>query len=105
MVLQPLYQEDLVWLASVEAHYYFVELLEVSPAGTASPGEVVTARVRIGRAKAEGRYRITAIPLNPEVRILGDREHDVRGSTPTLFRFTSMEGGRGGIAVCAEQIE
>jgi len=50
-------------------------------------------------------YWIIAKPLNPSVKILGDAEQHVRGSVSALFRFTSVEGGRGGIAVCAERVE
>jgi len=105
LVMQPLYGEDLDWVVSVEAHDYFVELLEVSPSGTAAPGEIVSARVRIGRARAEGSYRIIARPLNSGVKILGESEHHVRSSSTALFRFTSIEGGRGGVALCAERVE
>lgn len=105
LVMQPLYGEDLDWVVSVEPHDFFVELLEVSPSGTAAPGEVVSARLRIGKAKADAGYRIIAKPLNSGVTMLSDPEQYVRGSECVLFRFTSIEGGRGGIAVGVERIE
>src|SRR5262245_42713114 len=60
LALPPLYREDLQWEVVVDPRDYFVEVLEVSPSSSANPGEVVTAKVRVGGAKAGEIYRLTA---------------------------------------------
>lgn len=102
--LQPLYREDLQWEVVVDPRDYFVEVLEVLPGSSANPGEVVSAKVRVGGAKAGEMYRLTATVSRPDVQLLGDREQLVRGNAPAVFRFTSSSTGAGGIAVGVERL-
>jgi hypothetical protein len=105
LTMQPLYREDLEWEVVVDPHDYFVEVLEISPSRQASPGETVSATVRVGKAKASDSYRLVARPSNADVVIQGEAEHTVRGSSPATFRFTSRAGGRAGIAVGVEKMK
>lgn len=104
LVLEPLYPEDLNWVAEVEAADYFLELLEVVPAGELAPGETVTALLRVGGARPDRYYRVLAKSSTPESVILGDRERTVRGSSPVSFRFTSLTGGRAGLKLVVEEV-
>jgi hypothetical protein len=105
LTLQPLYSEDVHWEVVVDPHDYFVEILEISPNRQASPGETVSATVRVGHARQNEHYRLTARASQTGVRILGESQVIVQGATPTAFRFTSLEPGRAGIAVGVEKIE
>lgn len=102
--LHPLYREDLQWEIVVDPRDYFVEVLEILPGPSANPGEVVSAKVRVGGAKAGEMYRLTATVSRPDVQILSDREQVVRGNAPAVFRFTSSSTGAGGIAVGVERL-
>ena len=102
--MEPLYPEDLGWTAEVESRGYFVEVLEVTPPGLVAPGEVVTARLRVGNARPGVIYRLVARPSTPDVRIVGEAEITVRGPEVAVFRFTSLSGGRGGIEVGVERV-
>lgn len=99
LALEPLFPEDLGWTAEVEGRGTFVEILEVTPPGLVAPGEVVTARVRVGNARPGVAYRLVARPSTPDVQIMGEAEIRVRGPEVVVFRFTSLSGGRGGIEV------
>ena len=105
LTMQPLYSEDVNWEVVVDPHDFFVEVLEITPSAQVSPGETVSARVRVGRAKEGDHYRLIARPSQPEVHIIGEPECVVRGGKPVLFRFTSESQGRAGIAVAVERIE
>ncbi len=105
VTLQPLYSEDVNWEVVVEPHDFYVEILEVTPRGQASPGETVNARVRVARGRESEMYRLTARASGSDVQIVGGREQIVRGSTPTSFRFTSLVPGRGGIAIGVEKVD
>ena len=102
--LHPLYREDLQWEVVVDPRDYFVEVLEILPGASANPGEVVSAKVRVGGAKAEELYRLTATGSRPDVQILGDQEQFVRGIAPAVFRFTSSSPGAAGISVGVERL-
>lgn len=104
LAFQPLYPEDLAWEAAVEIDETFVEVVGFSPSGLTQPGEVVSATVRVGKAKAGQLYRLTAKASRADVRILGDPEIVVKGSETAVFRFTSCASGRAGIAVGVERI-
>lgn len=104
LAFQPLYPEDLAWEVSVDVEEHYVEVVGFSPAGAAQPGEVVTATVRVGKAKAGQLYRLSAKASQPDVRILGDLQAVVKGSDTAVFRFTSCASGRAGIAVGVERI-
>jgi len=105
LTMQPLYREDLEWEVVVEPHDYFVEVLEIAPGAQATPGETVTAKVRVGKARPGDVYRLSAKASRAEVQIVGATEQIVHGSTPALFRFTSISTGPGGIAVGVEKVE
>jgi hypothetical protein len=105
LTMQPLYAEDVSWEVVVDPHDYFVEVLEITPSTQAAPGETVTAKVRVGKAKPDSRYRLLARPSTPEVQMIGRAEEVVYGGSPTLFRFTSTSSGRGGIAVGVEKLD
>jgi hypothetical protein len=105
LAMQPLYREDLEWEVVVDPHEYFVEVLEIAPGSHASPGETVTAKVRVGKARPGDRYRLIAKASRPDVQILGLPEQVVQGSTPAFFRFSSLSTGPGGIAVGVEKLE
>ena len=104
LAFQPLYPEDLAWDAVVDPEEEFVEVVGFTPSGPARPGEVVSATVRVGKAKAGVLYRLSAKATRPEVRILGDAQVVVKGSDPAVFRFTSGASGRAGIAVGVDRI-
>ncbi len=104
LALHPLYREDLQWDVVVDPHDFFVEVVEISPGTSANPGEVVSAKVRVGRAKDEDIYRLTATASRSDVRLLSARELLVRGSAPAVFQFTSASAGAGGIAVAVERV-
>ena len=105
LTMQPLYREDLEWEVVVDPHDYFVEVLEISPSRQASPGETVSATVRVGKARKDDVYRLIARPSSTDVVIQGTAEQTVRGSSPAIFRFTSTAGGRAGIAVGVEKMK
>jgi hypothetical protein len=105
LTMQPLYREDLEWEVVVDPHDYFVEVLEIAPGSQATPGETVTAKVRVGKAKPGDVYRLIAKASRSDVQILGASEQIVHGGTPALFRFTSISTGPGGIAVGVEKVE
>lgn len=102
---QPLYPEDLKWDVIVEAQDHFVELVSFMPQNAAAPGEVVSAIVRVGKAKPADLYRLSAKVSQADVRIIGEAQAIVKGSEPAVFRFTSCASGRGGIAVVVERID
>jgi hypothetical protein len=104
LAFQPLYPEDLAWEVVVDPDEQFVEVVGFSPSGPARPGEVVSATVRVGKAKAMATYRLSAKASRPDVRILGDTQAVVKGSDTAVFRFTSCASGRAGIAVGVERI-
>lgn len=104
LTLQPLYAEDVNWEVVVDPHDYYVEILEITPSRQASPGETVSARVRVGHARENEVYRLVARTSQPDVEIVGERECTVRGSSPASFRFTSLSAGRGGIAIGVERL-
>jgi len=95
----PLYAEDLEWDVAIDPEEHYAQVVGWTPPGPARPGEIVTATVRVGKAKARERYLLTATPSQPEVRILGESQAIVRGSENAVFRFTSGTSGRAGIAV------
>lgn len=99
LTFQPLYPKDLTWEVVVSPDKHYVELVEFSPSGPASPGEVITARVRVGNAKRDQVYVLMAKPCQPEVKILGQEKAIVSGDSSAVFTFTSLTSGRGGIAV------
>lgn len=105
LAFQPLYQEDLTWEVVVSPEDHFVELIEFSPAGPASPGEIISATVRVGNAKPGQRYRLEAKPSQSGVKILGSQQVLLTGGASTVFRFTSCVSGRGGIAVGVERLD
>lgn len=104
VTLQPLYSEDVAWEVVVDPHDFYVEIVEISPAGPAAPGETVSAKVRVAHARSGDLYRLTAKCSQREVQILGDREQLVRGGTTAAFRFTSLGPGRAGISVGVERV-
>ena len=104
LTMQPLYREDFQWEVVVDPHDYFVEVLEISPGLSANPGEIVTAKVRVARARAGEVYRLTAIASRSDVRIVGTPEQVVLANTPAFFRFTSATIGVGGISVGVDRI-
>lgn len=104
LAFQPLYPEDLAWEVVVDTEEHFVEVVSFTPSGPARPGEVVSATVRVGKAKAAVMYRLSAKASQPDVRILGDTQAVVKGSDTAVFRFTSCASGRAGIAVGVERI-
>jgi hypothetical protein len=105
LTMHPLYREDLEWDVVVDPHDYFVEVLEIAPGTQVTPGETVTAKVRVGKARPGDVYRLVAKGSRADVQILGAFEQIVHGSTPALFRFTSISTGPGGIAVGVERVE
>jgi hypothetical protein len=105
LTLQPLYSEDVDWEVVVDPHDFFVEILEIEPSRQASPGETVSAKVRVGRAREGDTYRLTARASQSDVQIVGERIKTVRGSAPASFRFTSLSPGKGGIAIGVEKVE
>jgi hypothetical protein len=105
LTMQPLYREDLEWEVVVDPHDYFVEVLDITPTSQAAPGETVKAKVRVGHARLNEHYRLTARASQSGVEILGEAECIVRGSAPATFRFTSPVPGRAGIAVGVEKLE
>ena len=105
LTMQPLYAEDLEWQVVVDPHDYFVEVLEITPHAQATPGETVTAKVHVARARAEDVYRLVAKASRPDVQFIGVSEQIVHGGAPVCFRFTSISSGPGGIAVGVEKIE
>ncbi len=105
LVFEPLRAEDLRWVAEVEPESVFVELLGISPSGPVAPGEIVSARLRVGNAAPGVAYRLTAVPTSPEVSLLGAPEAVVRGPAEAVFRFTSRSPGRAGIAVSAARLK
>ncbi len=104
LAFQPLYPEDLSWDVVVEPEEQFVEVVGYAPVGAVRPGEVVSATVRVGKAKGEQFYRLSAKASQADVRILGADQVIVRGSEAAVFRFTSCTSGRAGIAVGVERI-
>lgn len=104
LAFHPLYAEDLTWDIVVEPEDHFVELVSFSPPGPAAPGEIVSATVRVGKAKAGQVYRLSAKASQADVRILGEVQAVVQGGESAIFRFTSRVSGRAGIAVGVERI-
>lgn len=104
LALQPLYPEDLTWEVVVSPEEHFVELVNYSPAGPATPGEIVSATVRVGKAKSGQLYRLLAKPSHSDVRVLGDTQAVVKGEETTVFRFTNCTSGRAGIVIGVERI-
>lgn len=105
LTMQPLYAEDVNWEVVVDPHDFFVEVVDISPSAQASPGETVTARVRVGKARSNETYLLTARASNRDVAVIGASEMVVRGGEIAMFRFTSATAGRGGIAVAVERID
>jgi hypothetical protein len=105
LTMQPLYREDLEWEVVVDPHEYVVEVLGISPSGQASPGETVSATVRVGKARPGECYRLVARPSSVEVQLIGAAECTVRGGSPAVFQFTSLRAGRGGIAIGVERLD
>jgi hypothetical protein len=89
----------------VEAHDFFVELLEIVPGRTAAPGERVTAKVRVGNARKDTTYRLSAMPSNDAVRILSHQEVIVRGSMTATYEFSSLVPGVAGIGITVDKLE
>ena len=104
LAFQPLYPEDLKWDVLVEAQEQFVELVSFTPQTAAAPGEVVSATVRVGKARPAELYRLSARASQADIRILGEAQIVVKGSETAIFRFTSCASGRAGIAVGVERI-
>ncbi len=104
LAFQPLYREDLTWEVIVSPEEHYVEVVGFSPVGPASPGEVVSATVRVGRAKAGQVYRLLAKPSQADIRVLGETQAVVTGQDTAVFRFTSCTSGRAGIVVGVERI-
>jgi len=104
VTLQPLYPEDVSWEVMVDPHEFTVEILEINPPGPAKPGETVTAKVRVARARPGETYRLTANASRSDVRIVSDRALTVRGGSPAQFRFTCLVPGKGGIAIGVEKV-
>jgi hypothetical protein len=104
LTFQPLYPEDLNWDVVVDPEDQFVEVVGFTPEGHARPGEIVSATVRVGKAKIGQLYRLSAKPSQTDVRILGEAQTVVRGNETAVFRFTSCTSGRAGIAVGVERI-
>jgi hypothetical protein len=105
LAFQPLYPEDLKWDVLVEAQEQFVEVVSFTPSGAAAPGEVVSAVVRVGKAKADQLYRLSAKASQNDVTIIGEAQMIVKGSNTAVFRFTSCTSGRAGIAVGVDRVE
>ena len=59
----------------------------------------------MGNARPGVAYRLLTRPSTPDVRIVGEAEILVHGSQEAVFRFTSLQGGRGGIEVGVGEIE
>lgn len=104
LTLEPLYPEDLQWAVVVDPQDSVVEVLEISPGAAANPGEIVTAKVRVGRTRLGESYRLSASPSRPGVTIVGSRAQIVLEGAPALFRFTSASIGPGGITVGVDRI-
>jgi hypothetical protein len=104
LAFQPLYPEDLSWEVVIDTEEHYVEVVGFSPAGQARPGEIVSATVRVGKAKAGQLYRLSAKASQADIRILGESQATVKGSDTAVFRFTSCASGRAGIAVGVERI-
>ncbi len=104
LAFQPLYPEDLTWNVVVNPDDHFVELVEVSPGGPVAPGEIVTATFRVGQARPQERYQLSALPSEQGVEILGPDSALVMGREAVRFRFTSSLPGSGGIRVAVERV-
>lgn len=104
LAFQPLYPEDLTWEVVVSPEEHFVELVSFSPSGPATPGEIVSATVRVGKAKAGQAYRLTAKPSQVDIKILGVTQAVVTGQDTAVFQFTSCASGRAGIAIAVERV-
>ena len=98
-------REDLEWQVVVDPHDYFVEILEITPYAQAPLGEMVNAKLRVGRMRPNELYQLTARASQAGVEILGEGACLVRGSSPASFRFTSLGPGRTGIALVVESLE
>jgi len=105
LTMQPLYAEDVNWEVVVDPHDFFVEVVDISPNAQATPGETVTARVRVGKARSNESYLLTARASSHDVELIGASELVVRGNAVAMFRFTSLTAGRGGIAVGVERLD
>jgi hypothetical protein len=105
LTMQPLYREDVAWEVAVDPGDFFVEILELTPKAQAAPGETVSARVRVARARPEELYRLTARSSQAGVTILGPSQRIVKGNSPAAFQFTSLEPGRAGIALSVEMLD
>lgn len=104
LAFQPLYPEDLTWEVVVSPEEHYVEVVGFSPAGPATLGEIVSATVRVGKAKAGQAYRLSARPSQVDVKILGESQAIVQGGGTVVFRFTSCASGRAGIVVGVERL-
>jgi hypothetical protein len=93
----------LIWDVVISPEEQFVELLSVEPSGAVAPGEVVTATVRVGKAKADQRYRLSISATEQPVQIVGAAQALVTGVESARFSFTSSKAGRSGIAVAVER--
>lgn len=89
------------WEPIIHARDCFVEVLATSPQGRVEVGRTVTISVRVGNAKPNAIYKLTASP-GGGTRILGQHEHIVEESEETQFRFTRVEDGVGVIRVDVE---
>lgn len=105
LAFQPLYPEDLTWEVMISPEDHFVELVDYSPSGPVAPGEVVSATVRVGKAKMGQRYRLVARASRADVSLLGASDVVVVGTSTAVFRFTSATSGRAGIEVGVERID
>jgi hypothetical protein len=105
LAFRPLYPEDLVWDVVLDPGEHYAQVVACTPEGPARPGEIVTATVRVGKPKPGRRYRLSARPSQPEVRILGEPQAIIQGNETAIFRFTSCTSGRAGISVGVELLE
>ena len=101
----PLYPEDLKWEVVIKPEEHFVELIGLTPEGLVSPGEVVTVRVRVGRARPDSLYSLQAVASQSHVTVIGRDHVRVRGDEVASFRFTSTITGRGGLEIRARVVK
>jgi hypothetical protein len=105
LTMVPVREEVTAWTPRIHAPDYFVELLGITPEGPSSPGEVVSATVRVGRAKPGLRYLLQAVSSQPYVKIIGRDHAVVSGEECATFKFTSRSSGKGGIEVKVRPVQ
>jgi hypothetical protein len=102
LTFAPVYTDDLESAHHFGAGRLSVEIVALYPDRDAGPGEPVSAIVRVANASPRARYRLRVEPLDPRVRVLGERDKSVKGSETATFRFTAGAAGKQGITVDVE---